>query len=75
MTQPAIDGAVGWSAATLTCMATEPGRRFPDVREVLTHPETRMRVRLWWKLVLAGIWRARPSRDGSRPGRRQSNLV
>jgi tetratricopeptide (TPR) repeat protein len=40
-----------WSAAILKCMAAEPGRRFSDVREVLTHLETRTRSRLWWKLI------------------------
>ncbi|MGO4883217.1 MAG: protein kinase domain-containing protein [Bryobacteraceae bacterium] len=40
-----------WSAAILKCMAAEPGRRFPDVREVLTHLETRTRRGLWWKLI------------------------
>jgi tetratricopeptide (TPR) repeat protein len=40
-----------WSAAILRCMAAEPGRRFQDVREVLTHLETRTRGRLWWKLI------------------------
>jgi tetratricopeptide (TPR) repeat protein len=40
-----------WSAAILKCMAAEPGRRFADVREVLTHLETRTRRGLWWKLI------------------------
>src|ERR1039458_6783686 len=40
-----------WSAAILQCMAAEPGRRFSDVRRVLTHLETRTRSRLWWKLI------------------------
>jgi hypothetical protein len=40
-----------WSAAILRCMQAEPGRRFADVRDVLTHLETRTRSRLWWKLV------------------------
>lgn len=40
-----------WSAAILKCMAAEPGRRFADVRAVLTHLETRTRGRLWWKLI------------------------
>src|ERR1019366_9003219 len=40
-----------WSAAILKCMAAEPGRRFSDVRQVLTHLETRTRSRLWWKLI------------------------
>ncbi len=40
-----------WSAAILKCMAAEPGRRFADVREVLTHLETRTRRGLWWKLM------------------------
>jgi hypothetical protein len=40
-----------WSAAILKCMAAEPGRRFADVRNVLTHLETRTRRGLWWKLV------------------------
>jgi tetratricopeptide (TPR) repeat protein len=40
-----------WSAAILKCMAAEPARRFPDVREVLTHLETRTRRGLWWKLI------------------------
>ena len=40
-----------WSAAILKCMAAEPGRRFADVREVLTHLETRTRRGLWWKLL------------------------
>ena len=40
-----------WSAAILKCMAAEPGRRFPDVRQVLTHLETRTRRGLWWKLI------------------------
>jgi hypothetical protein len=40
-----------WSAAILKCMAAEPGRRFRDVREALTHLETRTRGRLWWKLI------------------------
>jgi Tfp pilus assembly protein PilF len=40
-----------WSAAILKCMAAEPGRRFADVREVLTNLETRTRRGLWWKLI------------------------
>ena len=40
-----------WSAAILKCMAAEPGRRFADVRELLTHLETRTRRGLWWKLI------------------------
>jgi tetratricopeptide (TPR) repeat protein len=40
-----------WSAAILKCMAAQPGRRFADVREVLTHLETRTRRGLWWKLI------------------------
>jgi hypothetical protein len=40
-----------WSAAILKCMAAEPGRRFPNVCEVLTHLETRTRRGLWWKLI------------------------
>ena len=40
-----------WSAAILRCMQAEPGRRFADVRDVLTHLETRTRRGLWWKLV------------------------
>jgi tetratricopeptide (TPR) repeat protein len=40
-----------WSAAILKCMAADPARRFPDVREVLTHLETRTRRGLWWKLI------------------------
>jgi serine/threonine-protein kinase len=40
-----------WSAAILKCMAPEPGRRFADVRQVLTHLETRTRRGLWWKLM------------------------
>ena len=40
-----------WSAAILRCMQAEPGRRFADVRDVLTQLETRTRSRLWWKLV------------------------
>jgi tetratricopeptide (TPR) repeat protein len=40
-----------WSAAILKCMSAEPGRRFADVREVLTHLETRTRRGLWWKLL------------------------
>jgi tetratricopeptide (TPR) repeat protein len=40
-----------WSAAILKCMAADPGRRFADVREVLTHLETRTRRGLWWKLI------------------------
>jgi tetratricopeptide (TPR) repeat protein len=40
-----------WSAAILKCMAAEPVRRFPDVREVLAHLETRTRRGLWWKLI------------------------
>ncbi|MGA2136636.1 MAG: protein kinase [Bryobacteraceae bacterium] len=40
-----------WSAAILKCMAGDPGRRFADVREVLTHLETRTRRGLWWKLL------------------------
>jgi tetratricopeptide (TPR) repeat protein len=40
-----------WSAAILRCMAAEPSRRFADVREVLTHLETRTRRGLWWKLI------------------------
>jgi len=40
-----------WSAAILRCMQAEPGRRFADVRDVLTHLETRTRRGLWWKLI------------------------
>ena len=40
-----------WSAAILKCMAAEPSRRFADVRQVLTHLETRTRRGLWWKLM------------------------
>jgi tetratricopeptide (TPR) repeat protein len=32
-------------------MQAEPGRRFADVRDVLTHLETRTRRGLWWKLI------------------------
>jgi tetratricopeptide (TPR) repeat protein len=40
-----------WSAAILRCLEADPKRRFSDVREVLTHLETRSRGRLWWRLL------------------------
>lgn len=40
-----------WSDAILKCLEANPKRRFHDVREILTHLETRSPRRLWWKLV------------------------
>ena len=41
-----------WSAAISRCLEADPKRRFTDVREILTHLETRSRGRLWWRLLL-----------------------
>jgi tetratricopeptide (TPR) repeat protein len=40
-----------WSAAIYRCLEADPKRRFADVREVLTHLETRSPRGLWWKLL------------------------
>ena len=40
-----------WSRAILRCLEADPKRRFTDVREILTHLETRSRGRLWWRLL------------------------
>lgn len=40
-----------WSAALDRCLQADPKKRFADVREILTHLETRSPSRLWWKLL------------------------
>jgi tetratricopeptide (TPR) repeat protein len=40
-----------WSAAMYRCLEADPKKRFADVREILTHLETRNPRRLWWKLL------------------------
>jgi tetratricopeptide (TPR) repeat protein len=40
-----------WSAAMYRCLEPDPKKRFADVREILTHLETRSPRRLWWRLL------------------------
>jgi tetratricopeptide (TPR) repeat protein len=40
-----------WSAAILKCLEADPKRRFGNLREILTHLETRSRQHLWFKLL------------------------
>lgn len=40
-----------WSDVILKCLEADPKRRFQDVRDILTHLETRSRTGLWWKLL------------------------
>jgi Tfp pilus assembly protein PilF len=35
----------------MKCLETDPKRRFPDVREIFIHLETRSKSRLWFKLL------------------------
>ena len=40
-----------WRAALRQCLEADPKKRFQEVREILTHLETRSPRRLWWKLL------------------------
>jgi tetratricopeptide (TPR) repeat protein len=40
-----------WRAALRQCLEADQKKRFQDVREILTHLETRNPRRLWWKLL------------------------
>jgi len=40
-----------WSAAMYRCLEADPEKRFADVREILTHLETRNPRHLWWRLL------------------------
>ena len=40
-----------WRAALRQCLEADPKKRFQDVREILTHLETRSPRRLMWKLL------------------------